>query len=171
MRWENTLKKFNSKLYKSDLNANCCVVFPNKTVAFHSSLIWDPLISPLYSVNSLAILVLKGFKLPRDDFLVTVFNYTLASKFTMFSLWKLELLLWRIQDWGSKWAELLKKQMYTKMRALLFSLEACHYILTSSSRALFFPFYSMRYNMLMFFLPLVWIYQFLSEISYYRELQ
>ena len=147
------------------------VVFPNKTVAFHSSLIWDPLFSPLYSVSSLAVLALKGFKLPRNYFLVTVFNYTLVSKFAMFSLWKFELLMRRIQDRGSKWAELLKNQMYTKTRALLFSSEACHYILTSISRALFFPFYSMRYNMFMFSFPLVWIYQFLSEISYYQEFQ
>lgn len=143
------------------------MVFPNETVAFHSSLIWDPLISLLFSVNSLTILVLKGFRLPRDYFLVTVFNYTLASKFTMFSLWKLAV---KNLGLGVKMSTAIKKQMYTKMRPLLFSLEACHYILTSISRALFFPFYSMKYNMLMFSLPLVWIYQFLSEISYYREL-
>lgn len=85
----------------------------------------------------------------------------------MFSLWKLAV---KNLGLGVKMSTAIKKQMYTKMRPLLFSLEACHYILTSISRALFFPFYSMKYNMLMFSLPLVWIYQFLSEISYYREL-
>lgn len=71
---------------------------------------------------------------------------------------------------GVKMRRAIKKTNVHKTRALPFSLEGCHYILTSVSRALFFPFYSMRYNMLMFSLPLLWIYQFLSEISYYGEL-
>lgn len=71
---------------------------------------------------------------------------------------------------GVKMSRAIKKTNVHKMRALLFSLESCHYILTRILRALFFPFYSMRYNMLMFSLPLLWICQFLSEITYYREL-
>lgn len=148
----------------SDKNANCCMVFPKNLFAFHSNLLWYPLISSFYSVNSLAIWVLEGIKSPRDYFLVSIFSHTLASKFTVFFMgtWIFDV---KNLGLGVKMSRTIKKRSVHKNEGTIVFLGACHCALTSISWALLFPFYSMRYNTLVFSLPFVWIYQFMSEIS------